>query len=138
MKIRIKKKTLRLIFLIALLIIMVYLLCKTVKPSVNDKFTIQSQSTNNNKVNLIFIYADWCPHCKNVIPHINRLTDKYSNNNNVIIDMVNGEEESNKNTLKKYNVKGYPTILLLKNDTIINKKCPREYKKLKKLIDSHL
>ena len=46
------------------------LLSKTNKPNLehNDEMGI-----NNQTVEILFFYADWCPHCKKAKPHWNNL-----------------------------------------------------------------
>ena len=58
--------------------------------------------------------ADWCPHCENATPAINNLQNNAPNNVNV--EVVNEKDNNSRELMKKYGVKGFPTILLIKAD----------------------
>jgi len=70
----------------------------------------------NMKDNLFFFYADWCDHCQKAKPIWNNI----KNDNSIkkfginFVD-VNGDDEKNKQLIKYYNVKEYPTVILDKN-----------------------
>ena len=58
--------------------------------------------------------ADWCPHCQRAKPAINNLKNNAPNNVNV--EVVNEKDSNAKELMKKYNIRGFPTILLIKAD----------------------
>ena len=80
---------------------------------------------NGNTAELLFFYADWCPHCKTAKPIWNDLKSEYENKTingyKVVFTDVNCSEETAEvdKMMNQYNVEGYPTIKLLKDGQII-------------------
>jgi len=79
----------------------------------------------SSSAELLFFFADWCPHCKAAKPIWNDLKSEYENKTingyNVIfteIDCSNETAEVDK-MMNKYNIEGYPTIKLLKDGQVI-------------------
>lgn len=89
----------------------------------NGEFNVESG--NGNTAELLFFYADWCPHCKTAKPIWNDLQNEYENKTingyTVVFTEVNCSEETAEvdNMMNKYSVEGYPTIKLLKDGQII-------------------
>jgi thiol-disulfide isomerase/thioredoxin len=102
-----------------------------VAPQMNAKYKANSEhlpagsSGNSNTAELLFFFADWCPHCKTAKPIWDDLKSEYENKTingyHVIFTEVNCSEESAEveKMMNKYNVEGYPTIKLLKDGQII-------------------
>jgi thiol:disulfide interchange protein len=80
---------------------------------------------DNNSAELLFFYADWCPHCKTAKPEWEKTKAEYSNNTidgyKVLFVDVDCTHPDSKTTsmMDKYNVEGFPTIILLKNNEVI-------------------
>jgi thiol-disulfide isomerase/thioredoxin len=74
----------------------------------------------NNKTKVYLFYADWCGHCKHYKPIFNEFKNKVINDKNIVIIEVNADDElPNKDTLyKKYDVDGFPTTIIEKNNNI--------------------
>lgn len=74
---------------------------------------------------LLFFYADWCPHCKAAKPIWNDLKAEYEhktvNGYKIIFTEIDCSEETPEveKLMNKYNVEGYPTIKLIKDGKII-------------------
>lgn len=85
----------------------------------------QNSSTPTNSAELLFFYADWCPHCKTAKPIWNDLKAQYQNKTingyQVIFTEINCSEETAEvdKMMNQYNVEGYPTIKLLKDGQVI-------------------
>ncbi len=118
-----------LIILVTLLLIYIlnYLLRKREGMNPNKEY-VNSNNTENPEPSdavLYFFYADWCPHCTRAKEaggpwHTfkSRHPDGRVIKNNTTIDIKEvdcTDGETNKSMLKEYNVKGYPTILIVKN-----------------------
>jgi thiol-disulfide isomerase/thioredoxin len=78
-----------------------------------------------NNAELLFFFANWCPHCKTAKPIWNDLKAEYENKTingyNVVFTEVDCSTESAEvdSMMNKYNVEGYPTIKLLKDGQVI-------------------
>lgn len=74
---------------------------------------------------LLFFYADWCPHCKTAKPIWEELKSEYKNKTingyHVVFTDVNCSEETAEveRMMNQYSIEGYPTIKLLKDGQII-------------------
>jgi thiol-disulfide isomerase/thioredoxin len=102
-----------------------------ISPSLNTKYTANSEqaptgsSKSSNTAELLFFYADWCPHCKAAKPIWNDLKSEYENKTingyQIIFTEVDCSEESAEveKLMNQYNVEGYPTIKLLKDGQVI-------------------
>lgn len=102
-------------------------------PKMNPKYQPNSElvqqsgneNRNGNTAELLFFYADWCPHCKTAKPIWNDLKSEYENKTingyKVVFTEVNCSEETAEveKMMNQYNIEGYPTIKLLKDGQII-------------------
>ena len=85
----------------------------------------QGSSAPTNNAELLFFFADWCPHCKTAKPIWDELKTQYQNKTingyQVIFTEINCTEENAEveKMMNKYNVEGYPTIKLLKDGQVI-------------------
>ena len=86
---------------------------------------ISNDQPNGKNAELLFFFADWCPHCKSAKPIWNDLKAQYENKTingyKVIFTEVNCSEETAEvdKMMNQYNVEGYPTIKLLKDGQVI-------------------
>lgn len=86
---------------------------------------VPSGSSANNTAELMFFYADWCPHCKAAKPILNDLKAEYENKiingYKVIFTDVDCSEETAEveKLMNQYNIEGYPTIKLIKDGQVI-------------------
>jgi thiol-disulfide isomerase/thioredoxin len=86
---------------------------------------ITGGSSSGNTAELIFFYADWCPHCKTAKPIWNDLKTEYENKTingyKIIFTEVNCSEETAEveKLMNQYSVEGYPTIKLIKDGQVI-------------------
>jgi thiol-disulfide isomerase/thioredoxin len=84
------------------------------------------ESDDENKVaQLMLFHADWCPHCKTAKPEWDKMKDEYDGKmvNGYVVVFIdhNCSEESAETTelSNKYNIEGYPTIKLIKDNQVI-------------------
>ena len=87
---------------------------------------VSTGSTNGTKsAELLFFYADWCPHCKTAKPAWEDIKSQYENKTingyKVVFTEINCTNESAEveQMMNKYNIEGFPTIKLLKDGQII-------------------
>jgi thiol-disulfide isomerase/thioredoxin len=86
---------------------------------------IKTEQDTGKSAELLFFFADWCPHCKTAKPIWNDLKSQYENKTingyKVIFTEVNCSEETAEvdKMMNQYNVEGYPTIKLLKDGQVI-------------------
>jgi thiol-disulfide isomerase/thioredoxin len=89
---------------------------------------IETRYTSSEKT-LVMFYADWCGHCKKLQPQWIEATEK---SNGKMIRRNIGErtkdkkrEAENKILAEKYDVDGYPTILVFQNGNAVPYEGPR-------------
>lgn len=82
----------------------------------------------------VFIYVDWCGHCKRLKPVMNEVISYYENNPNIDVIKINGEED--KTLINKLNVNSYPTLMffptgIIRKELSITYNGPRTTKAIK-------
>lgn len=77
-------------------------------------------SNDDPVVELLLFFADWCPHCKKIIPEWQSITSKYNgqelNGKKVIVKAIDCSETGSpkvNETLDLFKVTGFPTIKIL-------------------------
>ena len=107
------KKPLELLLFLALLFFILFVIKKHVLPMLN--FNIENFENDNTK-KLVYFYMDSCGHCKNFTP----IWDQFSKSNDSGVTTYKVERSNAQDKLEKYNINGFPTVLLLNenNDKI--------------------
>jgi len=101
-----------------------------VAPKMNATYHSNSEhvpigNENGNDAELLFFYADWCPHCKSAKPIWNEIKTEYENKimngYKITFTEINCSEETVEvdKLMNQYNVEGYPTIKLIKDGQVI-------------------
>ena len=88
---------------------------------------------------LVLLYADWCGHCKKLKPDWDALSSEMNTNTQTKMIKVNvGEnDEKSKEINEKYQLKGFPTIVLLdKGELVETYEGNRNIKSIKSFINS--
>lgn len=106
---------------VALLVIVVLVIAwRFLKGSTNSYESFSGiENDSGNDYQLLFFYANWCPHCKAAKPEWEKLTadmsDKKINGRTVKFVEYDCTEPSPEmeSIMDKYNVSSYPTILLV-------------------------
>lgn len=86
---------------------------------------LNQEESSNKYAEIMLFYADWCPHCKSAKPIWNDVKSKYEdkiiNGYRVIFTEVNCTEESAEvaEKMDKFNIEGFPTIKMMKNNQIV-------------------
>tara|TARA_B100001057_G_C22835619_1_gene945093 strand:- start:1801 stop:2271 length:471 start_codon:yes stop_codon:yes gene_type:complete len=107
-----------------------YVYIRHIKPRINPTFIenrefLEKNKENYNKAMLYFFYAEWCPHSKKALP----VLKSFEKDNirmegvDIIYKYINEEDDSAEIAMfeEKYKKKidGYPTIILLYKDQVI-------------------
>jgi thioredoxin domain-containing protein 5 len=72
---------------------------------------------------LVWFYADWCGHCKSMHSDWDGAADEVNNDDSVRMMKVNcgdTKKADHRQLSRKYNVTGYPTIMLLENGEVVS------------------
>lgn len=78
--------------------------------------------------NLIICKADWCGHCKKAKNEFDKLASSpiiLNDGTNVNVKILDADQD--KSEISKYNVKGYPSILIEDGEEISEYPGPRTY-----------
>lgn len=113
---------------IIVLSIVAYLVYNNMKPSIQTQLNPGdvSNTTGSNDAEIIFFFANWCPHCKAAKPHWNEVKSQYDgkvvNGYKLTFTDVDCTEETPevKKSTDMYEIEGYPTIKLIKDGQVID------------------
>ena len=90
-----------------------------------NRENMPKDQNSNKTATLMLFYVDWCPHCKTAKPEWESLKaendGKSINGYNISFVEYNCTNESAETTqlMDKYNIEGYPTIKLIKDNQVI-------------------
>ncbi len=103
----------------------------------NNEFV---KGDKNSEAEIMLFYVDWCPHCKTAKPIWEEVKEKYNgkNINNTTLYFKEIDCEKNEDLADKYNINGYPTIKLIKENEIVNFDAKPSEKTLTQFINSTL
>ncbi|CAH6721474.1 putative protein disulfide-isomerase Tigap [[Candida] jaroonii] len=87
----------------------------TALEKVND-YTFDKVVRKSGDYVLVDFYADWCRHCQQLMPTIEKLADEYQNVPGVNIVKLNGGDRSGRKMVKKYEIDGFPMMVLFHGD----------------------
>jgi thioredoxin 1 len=89
----------------------------------NSKNVLQATDSNldsevlkNPGLTLVDFWAEWCGPCRALGPTIDTLADQYAGR--VKVFKLNVDE--NPDSARKFNVRGIPTVLILKNGQVLD------------------
>ena len=113
-----KPKNLRKVLILVAVLALLYVirqrfLAKEGFESTPDEF---EQSISGKKA-LVLFHAEWCGHCKKLMPEWDKASEevKSMENENVMLVKVEcgnpKKDETHADVMNKYNIKGYPTII---------------------------
>ena len=93
-----------------------------------NKFAdVANANRRNKEVVIMFFHADWCPHCKKAEPEWNTFmsqNDGKEINGYVVkcndINCTNDKDSEVTSLINKYNIAGYPTVKMLKDEKVID------------------
>ena len=131
---------------ILFIVIAVFYFYKDVSSQENSTYRPNGEFVpdENKNAELLFFYADWCPHCKSAKPIWEELKAEYKNKivngYTIIFSEINCSEENAEveKMMNKYNIEGYPTIKLLKDGQIIEYDAKPDKDSLKQFLNTVL
>ncbi|ADV33963.1 thioredoxin [Candidatus Blochmanniella vafra str. BVAF] len=80
-----------------------------------SEYFSDSVNVKNNFLFLIDFWAEWCNPCKMLAPILEEIAVEFRGK----IKVAKLNIDSNPIVTKKYNIRSIPTLLLIKNDTIV-------------------
>ena len=134
MEILSKLKSIPLSYLAYLLVVLIlitaviYVYRTYVAPKIEPSYTDnnefhQGSSNNTTDANITMYYVDWCPHCKNSMPIYDEFIKDYNKKNIngytlkvTKFNCTNDEDPEVKAVIDKYDIEGFPTIILNSNN----------------------
>ena len=154
------KKFVIIIVLIAIFIgAAIFVYNKYVAPKLNPTFVENREFTNsdnlkdNTNATIFFIYATWCPHSKKVIKHWEKLKKKYdykvikrpvNPETNVTLTCIEYDGDKQEDEIEEFSklynkkIEGYPTIILVKENEVIEFEAEPTYENLNEFIRTTL
>jgi len=98
--------------------------------------TEQGGGSGNSKLKMFLFKAEWCGHCVRFKDTWDELESHYHNNSN--IEFVKYDSDMNPDMINKYNVMGFPTLMLMNGNDKLNYSGPRDIDSLKRFINGQL
>jgi thiol-disulfide isomerase/thioredoxin len=105
-----------------------------------DFTDVANAEIRDREAYVYFFYVDWCPHCKTALPDWIKFKNQYNgetvNKYTITCVEMNCTEESAEITeaINKYDIKGYPTVKMSKDDKIIEFDAKISYNSLEKFV----
>ena len=118
-----------LIFIVIAIFFYIYYISPSSKPKYSpnnedDANTGENPATGKT-AELMFFFANWCPHCKTAKPIWNNLKSEYEskmvNGYKITFTEIDCSEETPEveKLMNQYSIEGYPTIKLIKDGQLI-------------------
>jgi thiol-disulfide isomerase/thioredoxin len=102
--------TIGLIVLGIVLLVSIFMLCKpksSFQASTQSKgMTDKSEAPLISKDSVVVVYADWCGHCKNFKPDMEKAARQSSK-----VVLLNSDTPEGKKFMKENNVNGFPSVV---------------------------
>ncbi len=87
------------------------------KSSNNEHFVNKMNKPNKKyRATIYFFTTTWCGHCQSYKPTIEQIINKLAQNNDVLVKQIDGDDKNNLDIIKKYDISGFPSIIIDKND----------------------
>ena len=115
-----KKINLPRILILLLALILLVLIYKTFLKEGFESTCEELPSKLNKDKQLVLFYANWCGHCKKMKPDWDSASQEVGNEKMIKVDVGEGTPEQKK-MMEKYDVQGFPTILVFENGEYIAK-----------------
>jgi protein disulfide-isomerase-like protein len=103
----------KLLFLLVILLILYYVYTTYLKEGFEN---IDLDNETKSGKHLVLFYADWCGHCKKIKPEWDEAAAEIKDKDKKMLKInCGGGSEKEKELMEKYNIDGYPTIILFKD-----------------------
>ena len=103
----------------------------------NNYIKEENMHGGTSKTNLIYFGASWCGHCKAFSP----VWDKIMSTKNSNVSYVKYDADLHKDMMKKYDIKGFPTLMLedssLKKNKLVEYVGNRSYEGIQEFITKY-
>ena len=96
-----------------------YLLYKNKYNALKKQQLVMMGGSSTEKTVYLF-KAEWCGHCQSLKPIWNELKNNANN-----VKFVEYDADKNPDVMKKYQIEGYPTIMMKKNNKMIEYRSER-------------
>ena len=123
----------RIIFIVLLVILFSYIGYNGYKKyyknekDVKQFSDVANTNTRKKEAQVIFFFADWCPHCKKAKPEWQQFKEEYDgkevNGHSIScqsIDCTKDQDQKTTTLIKEYNIESYPTIIMIVGDNRID------------------
>ena len=100
-----------------------------------NKKTSKSTTKSSPNPKFVLYYANWCPHCKVMMPEWEKLTESYKGP--VRIHKIDCALDEHKDVAKKNGVSSFPTIILHQHGMPIHYKGKRTALAMKRWLNKH-
>jgi protein disulfide-isomerase A6 len=97
------------------------------------KYYLLKQIAGYDNPELITFTAKWCGHCIRFQPVLDQLKNEKLN-----IKLINYDSEKDKNMMSKYNIQGFPTIMLNHKNKLIEYNGNRDKESIINFINSYV
>lgn len=115
-----KKINLPRVLILLLVLILLALIYKTFLKEGFETTCEELPSKLNKDKQLVLFYANWCGHCKKMKPDWDTASQEVGNEKMIKVDVGEGTPEQKK-VMKKYDIQGFPTILVFENGEYVAK-----------------
>lgn len=115
-----KKINLPRVLILLLVLILLALIYKTFLKEGFETTCEDLPSKLNKDKQLVLFYANWCGHCKKMKPDWDSASQEVGNEKMIKVDVGEGTSEQKK-MMEKYDVQGFPTILVFENGEYVSK-----------------
>jgi thiol-disulfide isomerase/thioredoxin len=94
------------------------------------------QTGGSHPIELMLFKAEWCGHCKKFKSTWDKI--KSENENKLRFNSYDSDQTLDTKYFKKYDIQGFPTLILKKDDKVIEYTNKMDEELILKFIDEHL